>query len=114
MASRTGATAIGMGMANTTAIVARHSGVTPSTYAAGMAASFYLGGKSDWFLPSKDELWQFHIQNRFFDGLAIGEYWSSSETFEFRALSLNGGSSEPQGNDSKGSEDHYVRPVRAF
>jgi hypothetical protein len=78
-ASRTGATAIGMGMANTTAIVARYSGVDKSTYAAGIADSLYVGGKSDWFLPSKDELNQFYIQNPTLGGVDPKSWWSSSE-----------------------------------
>ena len=44
---------VGFGRLNTAAIVAAHG---EGTYAAAVAAAFRGGGRSDWFLPSKDEL----------------------------------------------------------
>ena len=124
-ASRTAATAIGMGMANMNAIVARHTGVTAGTYAAGMADSLTFGTKSNWFLPSKDELNEMCF---YFSGVAKSDgrcnvgagvggfatdfYWSSSEGAANGAWlqSFNYGS---QGSLSK-AFTYYVRPVRAF
>jgi len=113
-ASRTAATAIGMGMANTTAIVARHVGVDTSTYAAGMADALTFGGQSDWFLPSKDEL-EMYIQKTTVGGFVAGIYWSSSEVYHelsMRWLSYAWG--RGRFADQPKAVNSYVRPVRAF
>ncbi|MCL1813807.1 MAG: hypothetical protein FWG29_09855, partial [Treponema sp.] len=49
-------TAIGTGKANTAAIIAAHSGDTVANNAAKACAEYSNNGKTDWFLPSKDEL----------------------------------------------------------
>lgn len=70
-------TAIGTGLANTTAIIAQ-SGHTAS--AAKLCRDYTGGGKTDWFLPSKDELTQLYEQKAVIDGLSPADgYWSSSE-----------------------------------
>jgi hypothetical protein len=102
-----------MGMVNTTAIVARHSGVDKSTYAAGMAASLRFGGKSDWFLPSKDELNQMYIQNLTLEQFVSGYYWSSSETDAGGAWELFFADGI-QDSYFKSDGTNYFRPVRAF
>ena len=72
------ATAIGTGAANTQAIVASQGA---GSYAAELCADLTLGGYSDWFLPSEDELNQMYVnlkeQGR--GGFASAWYWSSSE-----------------------------------
>ena len=57
-ASATAASAVGMGSANTDAIIARMdaAGVARNLYAAGAARSYTGGGYTDWFLPSANEL----------------------------------------------------------
>lgn len=69
---------IGMGGANTAAIVAQNG---PGRYAAGIVDRAVLGGKRDWFLPSKDEMdayWR--VQAIIGKGrLPVGPYWTSSE-----------------------------------
>ena len=58
-ASRTAATAIGMGMANTNQIYARLTAagsVETDKLAAGIAWEYTNNSKTDWYLPSKDEL----------------------------------------------------------
>ena len=116
-ASRTAAVAIGMGMANTTAIVARH-GVDTSPYAAGMVDSLTFGGQSDWYLPSKDELNQLYIQKSAVGGFANKSphgtrpvYWSSSE----HVMANQWGETFDNG-DQHFSNNGYagVRPIRAF
>lgn len=69
---------IGYGAVNTELIVSRNG---PGRYAAAHVASRVIGGKDDWFLPSKDEL------NALYDWFALhgrpamekAPYWSSSE-----------------------------------
>jgi len=103
-----------MGMANTTAIVARHVGVDTSTYAAGMADALTFGGQSDWFLPSKDELNEM-FKNKSSAGGFASSYWSSSahpnSTFSAWGQRFVSGR---QFSDSTRFGYLYVRPVRAF
>lgn len=69
-------TAIGTGQANTAAIVkAQGSG----SYAAKLCDDLVLGGYSDWYLPSRDELNQLYLNQSVVGGFAYFNYWSSSE-----------------------------------
>ena len=105
----TTATAIGAGFNNTQKML------RGCTYGAANAAAAYNGGgKSDWHLPSKDELNQLYLRKA--DGTVTGfvaaGYWASSE--------LNAGYALNQGFDGNGQSNggknasFYVRPVRAF
>jgi hypothetical protein len=109
-------TAIGTGAQNTTDIV---NGCPQSGIAARLANDLTLGGQTDWFLPSKDELNQMYINlhtaSTPLGGFSAPTFWSSSEydavgtawaqTFSF---------SVPfQGHALKPTE-FAVRPVRAF
>jgi hypothetical protein len=100
------ATGIGSGMSNTT---------TASTCTSGaiqVAADYANNSKTDWHLPSKDELAQLYIQRTTVGGFSTGYYWSSFED--------GGDSAWAQGfNDGfqyGGGKGYarYVRPVRAF
>jgi len=118
-------TAIGTGTQNTIDIEA---GCTTAGTAADICANLTLGGYSDWFLPSKDELnlmWTNladsdgdGVNNGVTDpnnigGFATNDYWSSTEYDNFIAWFqyFNDGF---QGNDVKGGNGSDVRAVRAF
>jgi hypothetical protein len=76
-----------------------------------VAADYTNNSKTDWHLPSKDELAQLYAQKTTV-GASTGRYWSSSEyddgTAWYQHFSSGG-----QGNGFKNST-FYVRPVRAF
>ncbi|MDP4015318.1 MAG: DUF1566 domain-containing protein [Candidatus Nanopelagicales bacterium] len=110
IATRTG---IGTGEANTTAITSDDACDTPEKAPAAWAAKNYAGGeKSDWFLPSMDELNQLYIQKAAVGGFAGVIYWSSS-VFDLDHAWY-------QSFDDGVQDSRYkliplrVRPVRAF
>jgi uncharacterized repeat protein (TIGR02543 family) len=71
-------TAVGTGEQNTIDI---ETGCTIPGTAADICANLNLGGYTDWFLPSKDELYLMYINLKFsgVGGFADYGYWSSSE-----------------------------------
>jgi len=70
-------TSIGTGLANTNTIYAKQGN---GTYAANLCKTLVLGGYSDWYLPSKDELDKLYINRTAIGGFDVnGIYWSSSE-----------------------------------
>jgi hypothetical protein len=118
-ASRIAAKAIGKGMENTNEAYSRLTtagSATTSTYAAGIAWAYTNNGKNDWFLPSKDELYELFLERVSVGGFSTGTYWSSSEqvvdslsrawAYEFDS---RGGPADPAKFLTM-----YVRPVRAF
>ena len=108
-------TAIGTGATNTATIVADEGA---GGYAAALCKSLSLGGYTDWFLPSQDELNQMYL-NLYEQGLggfsSTDFYWSSSEDsanptdWAWVQLFQNGS----QSGNSKG-DNNLVRAVRAF
>lgn len=83
---------IGMGAVNTAAIVAQNG---PGRYAAAIVDRSTIGGRSDWFLPSKDEMdafWNVRaIVGR--PSLPVGPYWTSTEnspSFAWYQMSQDG------------------------
>ena len=101
-------TAIGAGEQNTTDIV---TGCPETVIAAKVAIDLVLGGQSDWFLPSKDELNQMYIQHPVIGGFS-GEYWGSSEYAGNDAWYQ---SFYPGYQDFSGKYNAvYVRPIRSF
>jgi len=104
-------TAVGTGEQNTIDIEA---GCTTAGTAADICANLGLGGYSNWFLPSKDELNLMHTNLKDFGlgGFADYGYWSSSEVSANYAW-IQDFDSGYQLNYSK-SYTFRVRAVRAF
>ena len=110
-------TAIGTGAQNTIDIEA---GCTTPGTAADICANLTLGGYSDWFLPSKDELNEMYLNIGQGNALGLNNiggfspsgYWSSTENFyddAWEQYFSNG----YQGYFNK-NYPNYVRSVRAF
>ena len=105
-------TDIGTGEQNTTDIV---TGCPTIGIAARRAKNLVLGGKSDWFLPSKDELNQMYLRRTAIGGFSTDDgfyYWSSSENSYF-AWTQGFDLGIQYNNFGKPNPDS-VRPVRAF
>jgi hypothetical protein len=109
-------TAIGTGAQNTTDITAIVDGCQTSGIAARLANDLTLGGQSDWFLPSLEELNQMytnlHSASTPLGSFSSDLYWSSSEFNDSRAWyqHFNSGNQINLNKNFSG----YVRPVRAF
>ncbi len=102
---------VGTGEQNTIDIEA---GCTTPGTAADICANLSLGGYSDWFLPSKDELNLMYENLKLsgVGGFADSYYWSSSEyyaNYAWEQSFYNGN----QYNNNK-SNTYRVRAVRAF
>ena len=103
-------TALGTGKKNT-ALILMGDLYAP---AAQVCFDFRGGGKSDWFLPSRDELNELYKQRYVVGGLSGTSYWSSSQ--------YNANESEAWNQDfSNGGQyptpkigNLYVRPIRSF
>ena len=105
-------TAIGTGAQNTIDI---EGGCLNSGTAADICANLTLGGYSDWFLPSKDDLNEIYVNlySQGIGGFASESYWSSTECDNGSAWKqhfLNGGDQSNGGKDS----GYYVRAIRAI
>jgi hypothetical protein len=101
-------TAIGSGFQNTKMMLG-----TCTFGAANAAASYNGGGKSDWFLPSKDELNLLFLQKAILGMTTVADYWSSSEVgadVAWTQYFLDG----RQTNNTTKIGTYTVRPVRAF
>jgi hypothetical protein len=103
------ATAYGTGNANTNTVVAIQGA---GNYAAKLCSDLVLGIYSDWYLPSKDELFILYTNNQIIGNFASSSYWSSSEVSTGSAF-LHGFNSGTQGSGGKGYLAN-VRSVRTF
>jgi len=101
-------TGIGTELANSNAIIAQPE---HTASAAKLCRDYTGGGKTDWFLPSKDELAQLYAERVAVAGCA-DFYWSSSENNAIDAWLQNFGDGI-QGGCPK-VDPIYVRAVRAF
>jgi len=71
-----------------------------------------LGGYSDWYLPSKDELNKLYVNRVAIGGFSTYFYWSSTELDDCGAY-CNHFSTASEFNNGKGVESK-VRAVRSF
>ncbi|MDR2051710.1 MAG: DUF1566 domain-containing protein [Deltaproteobacteria bacterium] len=102
--------AIGTGWKNTRIILA-HDATAP---AASACANLTAGGKSDWFLPSMDELNQLRIHKTALGITGSPAYWSSSvyTFFEAQYMNFKGAFGNYKAGDI--NEAYLVRAVRSF
>jgi hypothetical protein len=103
-------TAIGTGNQNTIDIM---TGCSEAGIAARFCGDLVLGGYSDWYLPSKDELNQLYINRVAIGGFAAAIYWSSSENYNYSAW-VQHFYDGYQFNYYSKDNAVYVRAVRAF
>jgi len=116
---------IGSGQSNTTTIVTWLDNNTDDTYgditnktdrAAYLCDALTLGGYSDWFLPSKDELnlmWENLKKVHGVGGFTDARYWSSSEDYAYNVWAQYFDYGDQNSNFSK-LHSSRVRAVRAF
>ncbi len=113
-------TQIGTGAANTQLII-QNCGTDS---AAGLAAAYRGGGKSDWFLPSMDELRKLYDRRSEAGTPDCCSFWSSSQNFSWSpSMELSSGAVSAWGkyfdygseySDALKYNDSRLRPVRAF
>jgi hypothetical protein len=105
-------TAINTGAANTNTIVIA---CTTAGIAAKLCNDLVLNTYSDWYLPSKDELYLMYLNLHYqgLGGFAIAAYWSSSEITATNVwdIAFNYGT---QNGNYKSSISCYVRAIRSF
>ena len=105
---------VGSGEANTSLIVA---GCNDASFAAKLCDNLSLGGQTDWFLPSVDELnlmyINLHLNNQGSFNTSAS-YWSSTESNSSFAWLFYFGSGLASSGGSSKSYTFYVRAVRAF
>ena len=105
-------TNIGTGYKNSLAI-ANQSGNLWATTAALVAREYFGGGKSDWYLPSKDELALLFTKRSTIGGFITSDnYWSSSEIENNGAWNQSFSIGQQGGNGK--FDTRAVRPIRAF
>jgi len=88
------------------------TGCNEAGIAARLCGDLVLGGYSDWYLPSKDELNQLYINKVAIGGFASNGYWSSTEANNLNAWEQRFNSWML--NNSSKDWNLFVRAVRAF
>jgi len=102
-------TEIGSGNANTNAI---YTALGDGGYAAAICYNLVLGGYSDWYLPSKDELNKLYINRVAIGGFTPNIYWSSSQ-YSGNVANIQNFTDGAQTFNLE-SMDFYVRAIRSF
>ena len=103
-------TAIGTGNQNTIDIMAA---CATAGIPARLCGDLVLGGYSDWYLPSKDELNKLYLNRVAIGGFGSALYWSSSENSDIYAW-LQPFSTGIQSVAGKNSYGYSTRAVRSF
>jgi len=112
-------TAIGTGKANTAAILANGFHIIDdgnNAAAARVCANITIGGKTDWFLPSKDELNEMYKARTHLE-ISEGRFWSSSQYVSYGTSGNAWGKDFADGSESTASKVFGrldVRAIRAF
>ncbi len=108
----TGATgvSIGTGNANTNSIIALYG---PEQNVARICYDLVLGGYSDWYLPSKDELNQMYIHRVAIGNFSGNSYWSSTEFSASNAWTQDFSNGNQTSLYTK-YNGHNFRAVRSF
>jgi hypothetical protein len=101
--------AIGTGNQNTIDIMA---GCGTAGIAARLCGDLVLGGYSDWYLPSKDELNKLYLNRVDIGGFTSNHYWTSSEIDGFYANYQDFANGQFTFGDRRNTK--YVRAIRAF
>jgi len=107
--SGAGGTAIGTGAQNTLNIM---NGCSTAGIAARLCGDLVLGGYSDWYLPSIDELNQLYINKVAIGGFTYNYYWTSTED-DYSRSRVRGFGDGNYGFSNKVNLND-VRAVRAF
>ena len=109
-------TVIGTGAQNTNEIIAGIDYCSDSEYrntnAAKRCGDLVEGGYSDWFLPSKDEMYKLYLNRAAISGFNSNAYWTSSKSSSTHAWYQD----VSNGTQASISQVNpiYVRPVRSF
>jgi hypothetical protein len=101
---------IGSGLSNTQVIV---NGCTSQYSAAKLCYEFVLNGYTDWFLPSRDELYILWVNRNNIGGFSVAPYWSSSgwySNWTYWKMFDNGGYQDAANSENQ----YYVRAIRYF
>lgn len=109
--------ALGTGKLNTDLIIAKQNSTGRPFAAAALAIAYNGGGYSDWFLPSKDELYQLYLNRVAIGGFEASWYWSSTEknTWYAEALDFITGNFDSNGGyKGPGATPYKVRAIREF
>ena len=102
-------TALGTGNQNTIDII---NGCPTAGIAAKVCSDLVLGGYSDWFLPSDDELEKLYISREAIGGFTGEFYWASTEANEWSGSGFGFASGNP--GISLKDNPWSVRAIRAF
>jgi hypothetical protein len=102
-------TVIGSGQSNTNAIVSVCFSTNNAAY---LCSNLSSGGYSDWYLPSKDELYKLYLNSSNIGGFVSSYYWSSSQISSASASGINFST----GSFLALSKNYgfYVRAIRNF